>query len=73
MSQEINTAGNVDVNDFVELKRSDLKDAKKKNKIKGIVLYSIQEALKIANTTSVTHETFKDEQLRKMIIQIIEG
>ena len=36
----------IDVNDFVTLKKSDVKDKKKKDKIKQIVLYSIQESLK---------------------------
>ena len=63
----------VDVRDYVVLRRSDCKDAGKKDKIKGIVQYSVQEALKVVNTESVTPETFKNEQLRKVIMQIIEA
>ena len=61
------------MNDFVKLQRSDVKEAGKKDKIKGMVLYSVQEALKIVNVTSVTGDTFKSEETRKVIIQIIEG
>ena len=66
-------AGGLDVNDFVKLLRSDVKEVQKKNKIKGIVLFSVQEALKIASITSITGDTFKSEQTRKVIIQVIEA
>lgn len=38
--------GKIDVKELVKLTKSDLKDVKKKEKIKGIVLYSVQEAFK---------------------------
>ena len=55
------------------MKRSDLKDPKRKEKLKGIILYSVQEALKTVDKTIVTAETFKNEQLRGLVMQMIEG
>ena len=74
MTEQSSSAGAmVDVRDYVVLRRSDCKDAGKKDKIKGIVQYSVQEALKVVNNEGVTPETFKNEQLRKVIMQIIEA
>jgi len=38
--------GTINVKELVRMIKSDLKDGKKKDKIKGIVLYSVQEAFK---------------------------
>jgi len=72
MSQEI-AEGSVDVKEYVSMLRSDLKDAGKKKKINGVVLFSVQEALKTMNITKITSETFKNEKLRKLTMQMIEG
>ena len=49
------------MNEVVKLKNSQLKDVKKKDKIKQIVLYCVQEALKTMSKTSVEADTFKNE------------
>ena len=73
MTEQSSAGAIVDVRDYVVLRRSDCKDASKKDKIKGIVQYSVQEALKVVNFDSITAETFKNDQLRKVVMQIIEA
>ena len=73
MVEEIAQETGIDVNDFVKLFRSDLKDKKKKDKFLQFVLYAVQEALKTDNKTTVTAETFKSEKLRRLVIQLIEA
>ena len=63
----------VDVREYVKLIKSELKDGKKQNKIEGIVLYSIQEALKESKKEKGVAETFRSEQFRGMILKLIEA
>lgn len=73
MASEIAQETGVNVKDFVKLFKSDLKDKKKKDKFTQFVLYAVQEALKTCEKTSVTAETFKNEKLRGLVVQLIEA
>ena len=61
--------------ELVKLIRCDIKDAKRKDKINGIVMYSIQEALKTSNKVEANDKlnAFKDEQFRALVVRLIEA
>ena len=72
--------GRIDVKELVKLIKSDLKDVKKKEKIKGIVLYSVQEAFKsdqyaemLSSGANKMYTLLKSEGFRNLVMRLIEG
>lgn len=69
----------VDVKEFVSVTKSDLKDPKKKDKIKQIVLYSLQEAFKQDSfagkmaTGKKPADLLKMAEFRSLVMSMVEG
>lgn len=67
------------MNDFVKVIKSDLKDPKKKEKIKQIVLYSLQETLKQDNfaeklvSGKKPADLLKTAEFRSLVMRMVEG
>ena len=73
VKEETTPSSSVDVNEWVKQVRSDIKDAARKEKVKNIVLYAVQEALKQHEKVKVSAETFKKDDFRALVMQLIEG
>ena len=73
VKEERTPSSSVDVNDWVKLMKSDIKDVARKEKVKNIVLFAVQEALKQYEKVKVTAETFKKDDFRALVMQLIEG